>query len=93
MKSLTWRYGVLVYSHDGRVPSALARSVGNALRCSGRCAALLSTAAQGMVALSLRWAANGGAERRSCGTSGFIDVQGAAAAKDVRQNHPNLSWR
>ena len=30
------------------------------------------------------------AERRSCGTSGFIDVQGAAAAKDVRQNHPNL---
>ncbi len=34
--------------------------------------------------------ANGGAERRSCGTSGFIDVQGAAAAKDVRQNHPNL---
>ena len=46
MKSLTWRYGVLVYSHDGLVPSALARSVGNALRCSGRCAALLSTAAQ-----------------------------------------------
>ena len=43
-----------------------------------------------MVALSLRWAANGGAERRSCGTIGFIDVQGAAAAKDVRQNHPNL---
>ena len=43
-----------------------------------------------MVALSLRWAANGGAERRSCGTSGFIDVQGAAAAKELRQNHPNL---
>ena len=45
---------------------------------------------KGMVALSLRWAANGGAERRSCGTSGFIDVQGAAAAKELRQNHPNL---
>ena len=40
---------------------------------------------KGMVALSLRWAANGGAERRSCGTSGFIDVQGAAAAKDLRR--------
>ena len=29
--------------------------------------------------------ANGWAERRSCGTSGFIDVQGAAAAKELRQ--------
>ena len=36
---------MLVYSHDGRVPSAWARSVGKAVRCSGRCAALLSTAA------------------------------------------------
>ena len=44
----------------------------------------------GMVALSLRWAANGWAERRSRGTSRFIDVQGAAAAKELRQNHPNL---
>ena len=30
------------------------------------------------------------AERRSRGTSRFIDVQGAAAAKELRQNHPNL---
>tara|TARA_B110000438_G_C15390839_1_gene468984 strand:- start:353 stop:502 length:150 start_codon:yes stop_codon:yes gene_type:complete len=38
-----------------------------------------------MVALSLRWAANGWAERRSRGTSRFIDVQGAAAAKELRR--------
>ena len=40
---------------------------------------------QGMLALSKARRANGWAERRACGTSGFIDVQGAAAAKDLRR--------
>ena len=54
-----------------------------------RCAAIHSST-KGWWRCRCAGRANGWAERRSCGASGLIDVQGAAAAKDVRQNHPNL---
>ena len=83
-----WRARLL-----SRCPGAICVSALGRKRCAllwkVRCAAIHSSA-KGWWRCRCAGRANGGAERRSCGTSGFIDVQGAAAAKDVRQNHPNL---
>ena len=63
MKSFTWQYGVLVYSHDGRVPSAhsgMVSALGRkrcALLWKVRCAAIHSSTRDGgaVAALGGEW--------------------------------------
>merc|ERR1711969_171880 len=79
-----WRARLL-----SRWPGAICVSALGRKRCAllwkVRCAAIHSSA-KGWWRCRCAGRANGWAERRSCGASGFIDVQGAAAAKDLRQN-------
>ena len=71
-----------------RWPGAICVSALGRKRCAllwkVRCAAIHSST-KGWWRCRCAGRANGWAERRSCGTSGFIDVQGAAAAKELRR--------
>ena len=78
-----WRARLL-----SRWPGAIFVSALGRKRCAllwkVRCAAIHSSA-KGWWRCRCAGRANGWAERRSCGASGFIDVQGAAAAKELRR--------
>ena len=83
-----WRARILSRWPGAICVSALGRKR-SALLWKVRCAAIHSSA-KGWWRCRCAGRANGWAERRFRGTSGLADVQGAAAAKELRQNHPNL---
>ena len=78
-----WRARILSRWPGAICVSALGRKR-SALLWKVRCAAIHSST-KGWWRCRCAGRANGWAERRSCGTSRFIDVQGAAAAKELRR--------
>ena len=78
-----WRARILSRWPGAICVSALGRKR-SALLWKVRCAAIHSST-KGWWRCRCAGRANGWAERRSRGTSGLIDVQGAAAAKELRR--------